>query len=310
MRLDDSDILEEWGLRLAPVEIKALRWILLDRTRPFCSKDLVEEAGIKSKSEARNIICSLKKHGAIELYCKSFNAFYKLKSINKAEMKKPVTLHRMGSSGLKNAKIDLSALLDSMPAEELCRVHNVRFTVVANKIYPILSNAKKYPIMAHSKDVFFGSYHWAKHQSARVTVHCTGKISIILDCTNCPIESSIEGFVGLAAFLGGLRNQLLCECRVGDKGLLEGDVPNVDLWTVAMWHYGKDSALEFSGEAFNVTFKMWCGLLARIYVHEQERSRKVRFEVLERPRKSLKDVIGKKLNFGCGGCEGCTKRLL
>ncbi len=90
---------------------------------------------------------------------------------------------------------------------------------------------------------------------------------------------------------------------VTDKNL-----PSVDVWKVDMWHYGKDSAQEFSGEAFNITFKMWCGELARIYVHESSNSRKVRFEVTETPKKPLQEIIAKKLELCCGRCAQCIRQ--
>jgi hypothetical protein len=293
---------------LSPVDLKALRWITLDPTRPYCSGDLVELAGINSEGVARNINCRLKKHGIIELYCRSIYAFYKLKSVDRSKIKKPVTLYRMGGGGLSRVKIDLPALLDSIAAEELCRVHDVRLTFTADPLYSLLLNAGGYKPQAGSKDIFFGAFEWAKYRSVQVTLHCTGTITFVLDCGNCPIEASPVGFVSMAAFLGGIRNQLLNACRLVDSKLTEKTIPPVDVWKVVMWHYGKDSAQEFSGEAFNITFKMWCGELARIYVHEQNRSRKIRFEVTETPKKPLQEVIATKLNLCCGRCTQCSRQ--
>ena len=58
-----------------------------------------------------------------------------------------------------------------------------------------------------------------------------------------------------------------------------------------------------------LTSPLRCGVenLQRIYVHEQDHSRKVRFEVTETPKKPLQEVIANKLNLCCGRCQGCLK---
>jgi hypothetical protein len=299
---------EHWKEELSPLEMQALRWIALDPTRPFCSGDLMESAGIHSKGTARNINCKLSKLGIIELYCRSIFAFYKLKSIDRSKIKKNMTISRMGGNGPKNVKIDLIALLESLPAEELCRVHDVRLTFTADHLYTLLLGTGKYTPKTASKDIFFGSFEWSRYQSVLVILHCNGTVTFVLDCGNCPIETSTVGFVGMAAVIGGIRNQLLNVCQLLDPTLTMKSIPAVEDWTVVMWHYGKDSAQEFSGESFNITFKMWCGELARIYVHEHDRSRKVRWEVTETPKKPLQEVIANKLNLCCGRCAQCIRQ--
>ncbi len=308
MAANDNDNLEQWEGLLSPVERKALRWILLDENRPYCSADLMEFAGIYSKGTARNINCKLKKLQIVELYCKSGFAFYKLKSIDRSKIKKPVTLSRMGGRGLGRVTIDLTVLLDSLPAEELCRVHDVRLAFVADQLYELLLSTGKYKPAVGSKDICFGSFEWSKYRSVQVILHCNGTVTFVLDCGNCPVEASPIGFVSMAAFIGGIRNQLLNACRLVDAKLTDNSITSVEVWKIVMWHYGKDSAQEFSGEAFNITFKMWCGELARIYVHEQDHSRKVRFEVIETPKKPLQEVIANKLSLCCGRCSGCLRQ--
>ena len=269
----------------------------------------MESAGIRSKGTARNIICKLNRQGIIGLYCRSRYAFYNLKSVDRSKIKKVMTISRMGGNGLRSVKIDLLALLESLPAEELCRVHDVHLAFKAEQLYAELLSTGKYEPHVWSKDIFFGSFEWSKYRSLKVTLHRSGTVTFVLDCGNCPIEVSIEGFVSMAGFLGGIREKLLDACNFVDPKVPEKNNPAVEAWKVVMWHYGKDSAQEFSGEAFNITFKMWCGELARIYVHEQDRSRKVRWEVTETPKKTLQEVMAKKLNFCCGRCAQCTKQL-
>ncbi len=308
MDKNDNDILERWEGLLSPAELNALRWITLDPTRPFCSKDLTELPQIHSKGTARNIIWKLKKHGLIELFCKSRYSFHKLKSVEHSKIKKPMTISRMGVNGLRRVQIDFTSLLNSLSFEELCKIHDVRLVFTVNGLYEILSKAGYCKKDLFSKDIFFGCFVWSKYRSLQVVLHVSGTVSFILDSSNCPIEASEEGFVSLAAFLGGIRDKLFTAVKSTKNDFTEDKIPFVDFWKVTMWHYGRDSAQEFSGEAFNITFKMWCGELARIYVHEQKESRKVRVEVIETPKKPLQQVIADKLNLCCGRCQGCLKQ--
>ncbi len=282
---------------------------MLDPTRAFCSGDLTELPEINSEGTGRNIIWKFKKLGLIELYCKSTYAFYKLKSADKTRIKKPMTLHRMGDKGLRRIQVDFVALLDSLSMEELCKVHDVHLDFAAEGLYNILLRNGAYKLNPISKDIFFDSFVWSKYRSLKVTLHRNGKVSSVLDCSNLPVEASVPGFVSMAAFLGGIRNNLLTVCKTIQPELTEDRLPLVENWLVTQWHYGKDSAQEFSGESFNITFKLWCGELARIYVHHQDQTRKVRLEVIETPKKSLQQVIAEKLNLCCSKCGGCLKQL-
>jgi hypothetical protein len=293
---------------LSPAEISALKWIMLDPTRPFCSNDLTEMPEINSQGTARNVIWKFNKAGIIELFCKSRYSFYKLKSIERSKIKKPMTLYRMGGNGPKRVQVDFISLLNSLSMEELCKVHDVHLAFVAEGLYNILLSEGSYKQDLVSKDIFFGYFVWSKYRSLQVVLHRTGTVSFILDCSNCPIEASAVGFVGMAAFLGGARNELLKVCKNVEPELTEDYLPCVGDWQVTQWHYGRDSAKEFSGESFNIMFKMWCGELARVYTHYQDNIQKVRVEIVQTPDKSLIDAVAEKLNLCCGRCKWCSKQ--
>lgn len=292
---------------LSPAERDALRWIALDPTRPFCSKDLIEQVPrIKSKGTARNVIWKFsKKLAVIESYAKSRYSFYKLKSIKRSQMTKPVTIYPMGVSGLRHARINLFSLLESIPWEELCKVHDIRLIFESKELYESLVIMGIYKPDPYSKDIPLSLFPWTNYRSIQVICHNSGKVSLVLDCSNCPVETSAADFVDMAAFLGGIRNELLNLCKA--QNMPNEKMPLVADWLVVAWHYGRDSAQEFSGEAFNITFKMWCGILARIYTHHQDKKQKVRIEVAQTPNKSLKDLASQKLNLCCERCQWCSK---
>ena len=67
-------------------------------------------------------------------------------------------------------------------------------------------------------------------------------------------------------------------------------------WTVTMWHFGRDSLTEYSGERFHIT---WEGGLKvfRIYSKgfKNKKKMKIREEIQEYPNKPLKDAFIDKL---------------
>lgn len=233
-------------------------------------------------------------------------AFYILASSDPSKVKKPMTLSRIGGKGLRRVEINLVDLLESLPWEELCRVHDVHLTFLAENLYDLFLGEGYTPIQG-SKDINLGRFVWSKYRSATAFLHHNGKVSFYLDCGNCPVETSTDSFVSLTAFLEKCWLEILNKVKTFDPTLNVGSQPKVEDWRVVQWHYGRDSALEFSGEHFNITFKMWCGVLARIYVHQQDKMQKLRLEVVQNPRKPLRQAIAEKLNLGCSGCRERSK---
>jgi hypothetical protein len=257
---------------------------------------------------ARNIIFKLKSLKLIKLYCRDRLAFYVLECADTRAIKMPMTLSRIGDKGLRRIEINLVDLLESLPWEELCRVHDVHFTFFAENLYKAFLGKGYVPIQ-FSKDIDLGKFVWTNYRSATVILHHNGRVSFILECANCPIESSTDNLVCMASFLEKCWNGILDKARGFDPELDITSMPKVEDWLIVQWHYGKDSAQEFSGEMFDITFKMWCGILARIYVHEQDRIRKLRVEVLQKPHKTLRQVSAEILNLCCCRCKykWCSK---
>ena len=302
MSTSDSDSLAYREELLSPAQRRVYEWIKSDPTRPFCSKDITELPIKCPMGSARNIILRLKSLRLIKLWCRDRLAFYVLESSDISATRKPMTLSRIGGIGLRKIEINLVDLLESLPWEELCRIHDVHLTFQADNLYKIFLSKGHAPLPG-SKDISLGKSIWSKYRAVTVILHNNGKVSFILECSNCPIESSPDGFVCMASFLEKCWQEVLNKAKLCDPSLEITSLSEVEDWLIVQWHYGKDSAQEFSGERFNITFKMWCGLLARIYVHEQDRIRKLRLEVVQKPGKSLRQVTAEALNLSCCRCK-------
>ena len=278
-----------------------------DPTRPFCSKDITELPERYAKGTARNILSKLHKMKLTKVYCKDVFTFHILELSDPEKIRIQMSLSPMRGKGVKRLETDIGALLESLPWDELCKIHDVHLTVQVRGLYDIFKKEIKYVPDAYSKDITFGSFNWQQYRSVKVILHQTGTVSFYLSCRHCPVESSAVGFMGMAAFLGGIRNELLNVTRTLDPTLTTVSLEEVGDWQVAKWHYGRDSTQEFNGAAFNITFKMWCGALARIYLHQQNKIKKLRVEVTQTPNKPLREAVAEKLNLCCG-CEKCSSR--
>jgi hypothetical protein len=286
----DNDALE---FQLTPVETYIHEWAKARPDQPFCFMDFKDKF---AHGTIRNAFSKLRKIGLIKPYCRSGVTFYIHSSSRLKGSSKPLTLtHTVGQCKTGSIKIDLSAFLDSLDWEDVCRVHNVVLSFSVDGFYDLYRECAC-AINMTSKDVKFGSFVWSRDRILSVVLHHNGKITSYLKCSECPIEVSLDGLVGLASFLGGIRMRLVDFATSLNSQFEEQLVPKAEDWTVVQWHYGRDSKREISGPAFNITFKAWCNELARIYMRRSGHLYKARLEKIEKPRKPLPEAFAEKID--------------
>lgn len=64
-----------------------------------------------------------------------------------------------------------------------------------------------------------------------------------------------------------------------------------------MWHFGRDSFTEYTGEKFSISVQNARHMIARIYSKEFNRKRRIRIERQEYPKKKVFDAINEKLGM-------------
>lgn len=245
----------------------------------------------------RNTFSSLRNKGLIRLYCRSCVAFYVLSSGKPKETPEKMTLHhRVGRGGVRGVKIDFGSFLDSLGWEDVCRVHDVCLVFVVDGLYELFFRYGVGHVVKGSRDIWFGDFVWSRGRVLKVFLHCGGKITCYLKCSECPVEVSLDGLVGLSSFLGGVRVRIVNAAVSVDSDFDEGLIPDVPDWIVSQWHYGRNGAREISGPAFNVTFTTWFGELARIYMRHSSKLLKPRLEIHEKPRKTLPVAFAEKID--------------
>jgi hypothetical protein len=288
---NDSDILER---SLTPAERYIYKHAKFRTDEPFCFLDF---KGKYAHGTIRNALSKLKKDGLVKLYCRSSVAFYVSSSSKLKMSSKPMTVnHMVGRGGVRGVCIDLGAFLDSLDWEDICRVHDVVLGFSIDGVYDLFLENHVGQLIRVSKDIQFGSFVWSKGRVLKVVLHCSGKVTSYLKCSECPLEVSIDGLARLASFLGGIRIRLIATAASLNHEFDEQTVPDACDWVVSQWHYGRDCAREISGPAFNVTFKTWFNELARIYMRHNGQLLKPRLEVIETPKKTLPEAFAEKID--------------
>jgi len=288
---NDSDNIE---CSLTPAERYIYEGAKRKPDEPFCFLDFMAKY---AHGTIRNAFSELKKRGLIKLYCRSGAAFYVYSSSKLEVSSKPMTLtHMVDRDGVRGIRVDLGAFLDSLKWEDVCRVHDVVLWFSVDGPYDLFLKNGIGRLTRISKDIQFGSFVWSTGRVLKVVLHCNGKVTSYLRCSECPVEVSLDGLARMASFLGGIRVRLVDTAASIDPNFDEQVVPEVCDWIVVQWHYGRDGAREISGPAFNVTFKTWFNELARIYMHHDGQLLKPRLEVIETPKKTLTEAFAEKID--------------
>ena len=289
----DSDTIGVEQKELKPVD----RYILsVAKTlgRPFCWEDF---KGRYTHGTIRNAFSRLKKKGLIRLWTRSSIAFYVLPGQMKGYPRRKVTVtHKVGRGGVREVRVDFGSFLDSLDWEDVCRVHDVCLVFSVDGLYELLLENGVGRLVEWSKDICFDSFVWSRGRVLEVFLHRGGKVTCYLKCSDCPVEVSLDGLVGLSSFLGGVRICIVNATVSVGSDFDEGLVPDVCDWIVAQWHYGRNGAREISGPAFNVSFTTWFGELARIYMRHSGQLFKPRLEIHEKPRKTLPVAFAEKID--------------
>ena len=68
-------------------------------------------------------------------------------------------------------------------------------------------------------------------------------------------------------------------------------MPNYKYWIITLWHIGKDSISEYSGEMFHCEWGLAEKMILRIYSKTIENKKKVRIEIQQNPGISIEKLI-------------------
>jgi hypothetical protein len=135
-----------------------------------------------------------------------------------------------------------------------------------------------------------------------ITVHKSDVVSVILACSESPINFDNEGMRKLSTSLARIEERLrsmLFNTTTDDD---EYDIPDSGTWTVTMWHVNRDSPERYDGEKFAVSWEDFAGEILRVYSKEigrgkgKKKRRFLRVERQEYPNDSLRSAVEQKLS--------------
>lgn len=270
-----------------------MAFIVLHEHRPFSFKDLLqfEWSGKEFTVDygtIRNKLSEYTYKGLIQREYRTNIAYYTL------------TGHKFGKKTVTpdHTMVHIDSfykMLQELPLDKQS-IHDVRLRFTVPNIWKILSVNPDFHINQRSKDIAIPS--WSQGNGiVRVVIHKTDTVSVIISCSLHPVPLHIHGIIHFFNLLVRVEEKL--------QALLTGSpiyskkdskpIPAYESWVITMWHFGRDSLMEYTGEKFSRTVEDTKHVLTRIYSKDFGSKFKIRCERQEYPNKQIQDIIEKML---------------
>ncbi len=284
--------------------------IVFEEKRPFSYRDflLFEYEGKEHRythGTIRNIFCELRKDGKIERVYKSTPAFYTFPGV---KVGKSITPNH-GEDHLGPKGRGFLQFLQNLPMDKPS-IHNIRLRFSSTGPWSILplysdsSNLIEKVDLKNNKDITLYEIN-LKDIVIKTTVHKTDTVSVTVSCSDSPIPIDLFGLAKLASGLTRVEERLqrVVDDYVGRNlnsrklsNAAKHTIPNHMSWVVTMWHFGRDSLTEYSGEKFEITVEVGLRLF-RAYskTYKNHKTVRIRKEIQEYPNKPLKEAFMDKL---------------
>jgi hypothetical protein len=271
--------------------------------RPFCFRDFLdfEVDGKKynmSHGTFRNKISKLMNDGFVKLQYCSGPAFYSLKGNTFTKHKREMTdNHTMVSPVSSMSSV---SFIDNLPADKHA-IHDIRYRFKVIGIWSIIvSNYPELKPNDRSKDISLSPIE-TNDLMIRVVIHHTDTVSVSVGCSMKPVVSDIGGLIRLSNALTRVEERVSRLLDVRNQLLLSPKfhlIPEHNSWIVTMWHFGKDSLNEYTGERFEHTWEQGKEALIRVYTKDLRDGKgiRIRTERQEYPNKRFDEAIEEKLN--------------
>jgi hypothetical protein len=227
----------------------------------------------------RNIFAKLRREGVIHRVYRSTEAYYAVVGTDVKPVPKDVTPKPMGVWLL------LGSLLEGDDS-----IHDIRLVFDAPGFYEALVGRGWRP-EAVNGDVALKPLEFGKGRVCKVRVHRSGRVSVMVGCSGSPFSVRAD-YQELLFILDEVRYSL--EYNYTSSPI---KIPPIGSWSVVQLHFGVDGDREFSGPAFNLTFRDLSNYLVRFYSKEVGEGRlRPRLERAESPRKPLRDLLSELLD--------------
>jgi hypothetical protein len=230
----------------------------------FVSFDVGERHYSPDYGTIRNILCKFRKEGKIKKYGKSRPAFYQLMESNLGKKSMTVT-HTEGINVISHND-PLYNRLNTLPMGQRS-IHDIRIRFTAPHFHEAYAMNTTYHEENYNGDI---RVPWWKINNAtiQVRIHKTNTVSIILACSQEPFPLDFSGITAFFTTLGQIRGRLVGTMESiysQDINLIQKCVPSLSDRIIRMWHFGRDSLIEYSGKDVHDTVERAGYVLERIY---------------------------------------------
>jgi hypothetical protein len=282
-----------------------MAYLVLLEGRPFYYGDFTrfEVNGRKyepSYGTIRNKFSKLEKQGKIKVNCNSKPVFYELKESNLHY--KSMTVTHTGGLIVTNISHNdpLYTRLKTLPMGNQS-IHDIRITFLVPHIYETFAINTTFDKEDYSGDIRPFKCWNVNNASIQITIHKSNTVSVILACSQEPFPLDLSGIVAFFSTLSDIHG-LLVGVMLSIYGQKINEIENRTIpplsdWTIKMWHFGRDSLIEYSGKDVHDTVERAKHVLERVYPKIIKSKRILRHEFQEYPNKTVFDAIEDKLNY-------------
>ena len=288
--------------------------IVYVQKRPFSYIDFLffeyEGKEYRFKHESiRNIFSRLRKKGQIELAYKSTPAYHTIPGF---KFGKSVTPNHGGEDSLNFKQNELLHLIQTVPMD-VEGIHDIRWRFEAKGLWstlPLYSDSENLIEnidIKNNKDITLQDID-LKDFTLKTTVHRTDTVSVMAACSESPVPLNLEGFAKLTSGITRVEERLqrvvdehiklnLNSRKLSSLSLItKSAIPNQMSWIVTMWHFGRDSLTEYTGERFEISWGDGLRMF-RIYSKQfkSKKKMKIRQETQENPNKPHGDAFMDKM---------------
>jgi hypothetical protein len=146
------------------------------------------------------------------------------------------------------------SFIDNLPSDKHA-LQDIRYRFKVDNIWTIIAtNNLELKLNKVSKDIALDPI--VSHDlSIRVMIHHTDTVSVIVACSLRPVAVDVKGLIRLSNALTRVEERLLRYVEYEPWSLQSSSIPEHNSWIVIMWHFGKDSLIEYAGKEFEVTWE-------------------------------------------------------
>jgi hypothetical protein len=180
-------------------------------------------------------------------------------------------------------------------------IHDIHLSFESKGLWSFFADIEYYKqrINSENQSISFGYYKIEQYLTIRVKVQNTDTVTVIVKCSDTPIILDYDGIIRLTEALPRIEERLSAVINDSNNKTFNAEfnsseikIPNKDDWKIVLWHFNRDSLVEYSGEKFHCSWKEAKNLFLRIYSKELKINRKiVRLEIQENPDILFKNLL-------------------